>query len=196
MTLSNSVHLLLLLPIMMMMMMILLLSSIVSCFLMITSSTRFFHSIRSKLSMCSSLSVLISLKLVGRKKTESEWMRTALVLIVLYPNRLIMICYICALSSVFFLIFFCLMRTMRTRRRSILFSLCMCLPMISSLLLKYSVDFSHTCVPFFSSYSLIERRHSILICLNGRRNLIKIVYLNQSHYLIGLKLIFNNLLFV
>jgi hypothetical protein len=42
-TLSISLHLL----------MMILLSSIVSCFLMITSSTRFFHSIRTNHSMCS-----------------------------------------------------------------------------------------------------------------------------------------------
>ncbi len=59
MTLSISLHLL----------MMILLSSIVSCFLMITSSTRFFHSIRTNHSMCS---FVVDKFETCRKKRERE----------------------------------------------------------------------------------------------------------------------------
>jgi len=119
-----------------------LLSSIVSCFLMITSSTRFFHSIRTNHSMCS---FVVDKFETCRKKRErervSQLVRTALALIATHPHRLPVICYICACR----ILSFFLMRTTRKRRRSILFSLCMCLLMISCSLLKYSIDLSHTC---------------------------------------------------
>jgi hypothetical protein len=60
-TLSISLHLL----------MMILLSSIVSCFLMITSSTRFFHSIRTNHSMCSF--VVDKFETCRKKKREREW---------------------------------------------------------------------------------------------------------------------------
>jgi hypothetical protein len=79
-TLSISLHLLL---------MMILLSSIVSCFLMITSSTRArFHSIRTNHSMCSFV--------VDKFETCRKRERTALALIAIHPHRLPVICYICA----------------------------------------------------------------------------------------------------
>ena len=97
-----------------------------------------FHSIRSDHSMCS----LGVDKFETCRKRERERMRTALALsyrALLSNCRRPVICYICAVVFSHFV----LMRTTRTRRRSILFSLRMCLPMISRLLLKYSVDLSH-----------------------------------------------------
>jgi len=121
-----------------------LLSSIVSCFLMITSSTRFFHSIRTNHSMCSFVVDKFETcrKKERERERESEWVSENGTCSYRYtpspPARdLLHMC--CRILSFF------LMRTTRTRRRSILFSLCMCLLMISCSLLKYSIDLSHTC---------------------------------------------------
>lgn len=93
-----------------------------------------FHSIRSDHSMCSLN--------VDKFETcrEKENGTCSLLSYFLSNCRRLVICYICAVVFSHFV----LMRTTRTRRRSILFSLRMCLPMISRLLLKYSVDLSHT----------------------------------------------------
>jgi len=76
-----------------------------------------------------------------KRERESELVRTALALIATHPQRLPRdLLHMCCCILSFFL-----MGTTRKRRRSILFSLCMCLLMISCSLLKYSIDLSHTC---------------------------------------------------
>lgn len=90
---------------------------------------------------------LISLKLVGRNKRETERWKRKLVRTALVSYRYTPLpaahdlLHMCRYISLIFL-----MRSTRKRWRSILFSLCMCLLMISSSLLKYSIDLSHTCV--------------------------------------------------
>lgn len=143
MTLSISLHLLL-------MMMMILLSSIVSCFLMITSSTRArFHSIKSNHSVCSF--VVDKFETCRKKKKANEeererareWVSengTCSYRHISSPPARWFATYV-----LFCILWFFLMRTRRKRWRSILFSLCMCLPMISCSLLKYSIDLSYTC---------------------------------------------------
>ncbi len=132
MTLSISLHLL----------MMILLSSIVSCFLMITSSTRFFHSIKTNHSMCSFVVDKFETCRKKERERESELVSENGTCSYRYtpspPARDLLHMCCCILS-------FFLMRTTRKRWRSILFSLCMCLLMISCSLLKYSIDLSHTC---------------------------------------------------
>jgi hypothetical protein len=120
-----------------------LLSSIVSCFLMITSSTRFFHSIRTNHSMCSFVvDKFETCRKKRERERESESVSENGTCSYRYtpspPARDLL--HMCLSYSLIFL-----MRTTRKRRRSILFSLCMCLLMISCSLLKYSIDLSHTC---------------------------------------------------
>lgn len=182
MTLSISLHLLI--GVMMMIIIIILLSSIVSCFLMITSSKRFFHSIRTETTVCVLLS-LISLKLVGRKRAR-EWMRTALALIATHPYRLPMICYICAV------VFFSLSLSRshffnENNENALKINIILPLYVSASDLLFIAKIFCWFVARLYIWSLCLNLSDWELIRNETKPNLIKIQQIYQSHYLIELQ---------